>query len=171
MKRRLQDSLVVIGTGILVFGAWTLLKFLLLIFLQDAESQRQFFHMDQEDVPLYIIYIALGIIATFDLGSRLFVYLSARAEGFGRRKGYAYLLIAGIMAILSTLSVITAAQALVAIDAGFFESLVTLTIEGTSAVILVMLIVNSVRLKRLTRATGREAAATATATAETIGTE
>ena len=155
-KRRLQDSLVIIGSGILVFGAWSLIKVILLIYTQDTATQSHFFGLDQEEVPVYVMYLAVGIIAFFDLVSRIFVCISARAEGFGRRKGYVYLVIAGFMALLSTLSVITSATALAALDASFFERIVTLTIEATSVFILVLLIVNSIRLKLLTRKAAQE---------------
>lgn len=150
-KRRLQDSLVIIGSGILVFGAWSLLKVVLLIFTQNVDTVLHLFGLEQDDAPLFVSYTAIGILIFFELVFRLFICLSARAEGFGRRKGYAYLVITGIMAILSTLSVVASAQALAALDASFFDRIVTLTIEATSAFILVLLIVNSIRLKRLTR--------------------
>ena len=140
-----------------MFGAWSLIKVLLLIFMQDVETQRHFFYVDQGKEPMYIVYTAIGIITFLDLASRLFICFSARAEGFGRRRGYAYLVITGLMAILSTLSVITSARALAALDASFFDRIVTLTIEATSVFILVLLIVNSIRLKRLERSTSQEA--------------
>ena len=152
-RRRLQDILVVCGTGIILFGAWTILKLVLLIVTHDEATQRVLLDIDDE-IPLFLMYFMFGLIGIIDILFRCFVGFSARAEGYGRRKAYAYIPLAAFMVVMGVLSVVASAVALVRIDATRFDTISTLIIEATSVLIWATLIVSSVRLKRLDKASG-----------------
>ena len=151
--RRLQDTLVVLGTGVIAFGVWTLVKSILLYTLGNAHFREQM-GQPATAMALEFIYVAVGIGTLCELGFRLYVGLSARAEGFGKRKGWGYIVVVGIMALFSLLSVVVATRALIFLETDAMDFVVTLGIEGTSFVLLVLLIYSSVKLKKIMRATG-----------------
>ena len=150
--RRLQDNLVVLGTGVIVFGVWTIIKMVLLCTL-GSTSLQNLIGPANSDVPMVAFYVALVLAGLFELGMRLFVGLSARSEGFGKRKGYGYLIVVALMILASGVSVVQSTTSLFFLEASFFDYVVTLAIEGTSLVLLVLLVYSSVKLKQLSRAT------------------
>ncbi|MBQ3703725.1 MAG: hypothetical protein II885_13375 [Oscillospiraceae bacterium] len=95
--RRRRINLSTLGTGVVAFGVWNVLKTILYIFT----SHVSFF--DAEDAGAYgavvilIFYAFLGLLLTLDLSLRLYIGLSARAEGRGRRKGSGYIIAAAIL--------------------------------------------------------------------------
>lgn len=95
--RRRRINLSTLGTGVVAFGVWNVLKTILYIFT----SPVSFF--DAEDAGAYgavvilIFYAFLGLLLTLDLSLRLYIGLSARAEGRGRRKGSGYIIAAAIL--------------------------------------------------------------------------
>ena len=153
-RRRLEDTLVVIGTGVVAFGAWTLLKTVLLWVLYGNDVQRMLIDAGT-DLPTIVLYIFSLIPLVFDLALRLFVGFSARAEGNGRHKGPVYLGVAALFALSSALSVGSAAWLLLAWEADLIDTVITIVIEATQLALLVQLIVCSVRLRRMNKEDGQ----------------
>ena len=90
--RRYQNLLTVSGLGVIMFGVWSVLRTILLLFFQQNAVSQAF---NDESVTVRILsYTILAVMLLADSLSRLFVGLSARAEGFGKKKGYAYIVFA-----------------------------------------------------------------------------
>ncbi len=149
--RRLQDTLTVVGVGVLAFGAWTLVKTMLFFFVYDEQAQRQMFQITDE-ITMQTFYIVFVVFALIDLTIRLYVGLSARAEGRGKRKGVFYLIMSGLMAVSSASSIILIALGNSS-SPSVFDLLMTAAIETTSFITLVLMIFCAVRLRRLSRST------------------
>ena len=131
--RRYQNLLTVSGLGVIIFGLWTVLKTILLLFLQEDMVD------DLPDGLFYrvLFFTLIGGVLLIDFLIRLFVGLSARAEGFGKKKGYGYIVVAILIAIASLASLVliffdTA-------DRSILELIVSFIVEATSMIATVEL--------------------------------
>ena len=149
--RRLQDTLVIAGGGVIAFGTWSLVKTALFLVLFDGEELPQlFFH---GDATLVVTYVAIGILLCIDLGVRAFVGLSARSEGRGAKKSPVYLVVAVIAAAVNAASAIAITLGMVVV-LSVFDMVVSIIVEATAIAALVTVVYCSVRLRRLDKASG-----------------
>ena len=95
--RRRRINLSTLGAGVVAFGVWNVLKTMLYIFT----SPVNFVVVDDAGeygaVVSLIFYVLLGLLLALDLSLRLYIGLSARAEGRGRRKGSGYIIAAAVL--------------------------------------------------------------------------
>ncbi len=163
--RRNQSNLIILGTGIIAFGAWTIVRFLFTYFMQldylkaytgnEIKSNllagsKAVVTDEMINTFLTIVLVAILAILVVDIILRLFVGLSARKEGRGNKKGYGYLIAAVILIIIHAVSVV---MDLLSIFEGNYLSLetyISIIVDTSSAIIVIELIVSSVRLKKLT---------------------
>ncbi len=146
--RRYQNLLTVSGLGVIIFGLWTVLKTILLLFLQEDLVD------DLPDGLFYrvLFFTLIGGVLLIDFLIRLFVGLSARAEGFGKKKGYGYIVVAILIAIASLVSLVliffdTA-------DRSILELIVSFIVEATSMIATVELLVAAFTVKKLKKELG-----------------
>ena len=146
--RRYQNLLTVSGLGVIIFGLWTVLKTILLLFMQEDMLD------DLPDGLFYrvLFFTLIGGVLLIDFLIRLFVGLSARAEGFGKKKGYGYIVVAILIAIASLASLVliffdTA-------DRSILELIVSLIVEATSMIATVELLVAAFTVKKLKKELG-----------------
>ena len=99
--RRKQVTLVTLGTGVILFGVWSVVKSLLYFrtnLFKDLDTQ-----VEPELLP-YIKLATVVIVALFvlaDLGIRLKIGRRARAEGMGRRQKNGYLILAALIVLVN----------------------------------------------------------------------
>lgn len=146
--RRYQNLLTVSGLGVIIFGLWTVLKTILLLFLQEDLVD------DLPDGLFYrvLFFTLIGGVLLIDFLIRLFVGLSARAEGFGKKKGYGYIVVAILIAIASLASLV-----LIFFDMGdrsILELIVSFIVEATSMIATVELLVAAFTVKKLKKELG-----------------
>lgn len=146
--RRYQNLLTVSGLGVIIFGLWTVLKTILLLFLQEDMVD------DLPDGLFYrvLFFTLIGGVLLIDFLIRLFVGLSARAEGFGKKKGYGYIVVAILIAIASLVSLV-----LIFFDMGdrsVLELIVSFIVEATSMIATVELLVAAFTVKKLKKELG-----------------
>ena len=146
--RRYQNLLTVSGLGVIIFGLWTVLKTILLLFLQEDMVD------DLPDGLFYrvLFFTLIGGVLLIDFLIRLFVGLSARAEGFGKKMGYGYIVVAILMALASLASLVmiffdTA-------DRSILELIVSFIVEATSMIATVELLVAAFTVKKLKKELG-----------------
>jgi len=146
--RRYQNLLTVSGLGVIIFGLWTVLKTILLLFMQEDMVD------DLPDGLFYrvLFFTLIGGVLLIDFLIRLFVGLSARAEGFGKKKGYGYIVVAILIAIASMASLV-----MIFFDAGdrsILELIVSFIVEATSMIATVELLVAAFTVKKLKKELG-----------------
>ena len=169
--RRYQSVLEVTGRGVIVFGVWSVLKGIMLLTLgavgvdyYGLESSGPM--SSAERIATYIgILIALAI----DLLLRLYLGRSALAESGGKRKSYAYLVVAALFTVTSMTSVAYTAysgfravarngasavvDALTVVDQpGLLDQFASLVLDFTSGVTTLRMVMAAVRVKRLSKA-------------------
>ncbi|MBQ6412094.1 MAG: hypothetical protein IJI19_01255 [Ruminococcus sp.] len=147
--RRLESNLTTIGTGIIAFGFWGFLKFILSYLFLGAQSVG----IDGDE---YITVIAIFVWAVAILIPLVYLWIgmSARAEGRGKRKSALYLFMVGWIIFVSTIAILMELYSLSKLK-DWFEIIVTLIIDLTRYVFLIELMVYSVTLRKLRKEQSR----------------
>ena len=146
--RRYQNLLTVSGLGVIIFGLWSVLKTILLLFLKEGILKE----LPDDTIVRVIVFAFLGGVLLVEFLIRLFVGLSARAEGFGKKKGYAYIVVAILMALASVASLV-----LLFFDTNdqpIGELIVSVIVEATSLVVTIELLVAAFTVKKLKKELG-----------------
>ena len=146
--RRYQNLLTVSGLGVIIFGLWSVLKTILLLFMKEGILSE----IPDDTFVRVMFFLILGGILLVDVLIRLYVGLSARAEGFGKKKGYGYVVIAILMALASLTSLV-----LIFFDSNeqsIWELIVSVIVEATSLVVTIELLVAAFTVKKLKKETG-----------------
>lgn len=164
MLRRYENTLVILGTGVIMYGLWSVAKTVFLL-LQEARNLRASGALSLAGAQLqggpemarlvtvsgWVVFWVIAVVMIgIDIALRLYVGLSARAEGFGTKKrGSGYLVVAGLMAVLSFA---TAVYTILHIPSGLNDlenNIVTMIVEVTSVIILVEMIRAAWKVKKL----------------------
>jgi len=146
--RRYQNLLTVSGLGVIIFGLWSVLKTILLLFMKEGILSE----IPDDTFVRVMFFLILGGILLIDVLIRLYVGLSARAEGFGKKKGYGYVVIAILMALASLTSLV-----LIFFDTNeqsLWELIVSVIVEATSLVVTIELLVAAFTVKKLKKELG-----------------
>ena len=146
--RRYRNLLTVSGLGVIIFGLWSVLKTILLLFMKEGILSE----IPDDTFVRVMFFLILGGILLIDVLIRLYVGLSARAEGFGKKKGYGYVVIAILMALASLTSLV-----LIFFDTNeqsLWELIVSVIVEATSLVVTIESLVAAFSVKMLKKETG-----------------
>ena len=148
--RRYRNLLTVSGLGVIMLSGWNVLKMILIFVMQRDTIEALFAELSIDAV---VKNVTLGIIVSIilvDSLMRFFVGRSARAEGFGKKKGNAYIVFA-ILLVLGSLSSLI----LVFYDndslasSKILQTAVSVIFEVTSTVVTLELLVSAFTVKKL----------------------
>ena len=160
--RKAQNTLMVVGSGTILFSLWSLFRMAASFFMLRNETMaalREWIHMDdielEEDMVLAVLIIVIAALSVALIAIRAYVGLSAIAEGRGRKKSRLYLVLAFFMIVSSVISVkdIFFPPNNVMLTGAFAQdnSLSTIIIELTSSVMLLEMIVSAFTVRKLRR--------------------
>ena len=112
--RRYQNTLVIIGMGVIMFGVWSVIRTIVLG-LSSSDSALSVISDVLDDnmakstaervaqvILMWLVIAAIGFV----LALRIYVGLSARAEVFGKRRGSGYLIVAIVMIVAYLISIL-----------------------------------------------------------------
>ena len=154
MKKRLrrnQNYLVMIGTGVIILGFWSVIKTVMFLILEPQDITGFSSTIQISGMPIHTSYLILVVLLSIELATRLYVGLSARSEGFGARKGITYVIFAILLSILHLAAIVAS------IASGFrfydnpADAAVSLLMDITSLVTLVELINSVFKVRWLSR--------------------
>ena len=143
-NRRTEDNLFVLGTSVMAFGLWNLIKFTVYFFV-NAEDIKQ---VAGEKYFMFAVIITWTIFFISFL-LRCFIGFSARAEGKGKRKNVFYLVLTGIIIFVNLTLIIFETVYFSTQLEYIFTMIVTLIIDITSFMLLLELMINSIRVRKL----------------------
>lgn len=148
--RRLQDTITIAGTAVIAFSVWSLAKTWLFLSLAGESALRWLLGLlgIGNDALTIAVYASLAAIVIIDLGVRIYVGLSARAEGHGKRKSPLYLVIAVIIALLNISSLCAIA---LGAPSGVppLSMMVSVIIEATAIAALALVVYGGIRLRQM----------------------
>ncbi|WP_405342173.1 hypothetical protein [Ruminococcus sp.] len=145
--RRLENNLVTLGTGIIAFGLWAFIKLILtVLFLGSA-----YFEDSPEEQRLAVI-IATWVVAVLTLLMYVWLGLSARAEGKGKRKKPVYLFVVGMIIVYGFIMILIEVFLMITKFNEIEDPLslfITIIIDVTRMIFLFELIYSSVTLRKI----------------------
>ncbi|MBR2779541.1 MAG: hypothetical protein IKD85_05175 [Firmicutes bacterium] len=160
--RKAQNTLIVVGTGILLLGIWTVLKSLGILFLNRHDivaeiranvESTEIVVSDEEIMLVLLLFAVLYFI--FGLSARWIIGFSAIAEGRGQRRGKIYIPLTVVFIVLNFLEMFNGVWQILATgpseDMPSDSLLVTMIINLTSMIMMTQMLA-SVRLVRRYRA-------------------
>ena len=140
--RRNEDKLVIDGIGVIIFAAWTVIKVILLFWVNEYRPE-----INPEETssiaPLWAVALILLVMLGLLVSPRLYVGFSAIAEGKGKCKKSVYLFVAGlIIAINIGMYIAAAVYQGMNIESVQFsaDGILALVIDLTSLAILIEMI-------------------------------
>ncbi|MCR4589489.1 MAG: hypothetical protein K5668_01545 [Lachnospiraceae bacterium] len=151
--RRYEDDLNVSGTGVVILGAWSVIRALIEI----ATNAKEIFKTAEINtffekvVAVVIILGVIGIISFIIMKVYLYIGLNAMraAKGKPHKKGYlAAAIIITVISVLSLSSYIDNIQVLKNID----TTIASFLVDITTIYILILVIVSSFRIKKIKKA-------------------
>lgn len=172
--RKSQSTLVIVGTGIMMFGIWTAVKSFGVALLRQAENVQEIMSDMSESVPdikpetAFIVMLAFtALYVLIELGVRVFVGMSAIAEGLGHKKGWAYIIWTYLLVFIDLQVVLLEVAGIITIigvQTGVFNlnvnmedvthtSVITaLIIDLTSLVMMIQMLVSARRVRKYRKA-------------------
>ena len=158
MRRRRSD-LRILGSGVIAFNLWSLIKpFLLVLLASESLNQSAAPSTLPFALPtgnwLIVLAVLILIAIPLDIALRFYVGYSARAEGLGKRKGMAYVVIAFILFAIQVLGTLETFRQLIMtgiLSGGFLNAFAAALLESSSMVILGELAFTALKVKNLTK--------------------
>ena len=147
--RRLENNLVTLGTGVIAFGIWSVLKVAFEFFLGGT--------VIDADVPEELrgytpaILIVFWVFTAIELAVRIYIGVSSRADGMRKRKSKAYLVWSIVLMIDLFLTAFIDFYIYAFMLNSFATTIITLLIDGTSFFITLDLFLFAVRVRKLRR--------------------
>ena len=148
--RRYQNLLIVSGSGVIIFGIWSVLKAVMLVL-----SNTQMLTVSTEELPDGMIYrvifygIFIGFLI-FVIVFRLIIGLSARSVGFGKKNRWFYLILAFGLLFVDLFMVIY--EVVIFFTEFLIDTAVAVIVDATSTYTVIELIIASFKVKKLTKA-------------------
>ena len=158
LMRRSQNTLIVVGTGTILFSVWTVVKTLssfvllkdeVIVSIRNTADEVGFILSEQQ--LFYIVLVIMLIFLILFLAVRTYIGRAAISEGRGVRRRKGYLILATIMIIINTAAV--AANYLLPESHEYLgefstnNSLPALIIEVTSLIMMAEMVFAALRLR------------------------
>lgn len=165
--RRLQSILSTSGFGVIIFSVWSIIR----VFLRDAftapaaeeipvensaelaELEEMLGEIDFDPGMLITFFLIIFGITALVVGLRLFVGFSARAEGKGKKKSIAYVIIAGILIPYQVYMVLNTFLA-PGVTYGVIDTIVTVVLDVSSLISVVELFIAAIMIRRMRKRDG-----------------
>ena len=160
--RRDENTLSVVGSGLIVFGIWSVVKALLhgtASYSKMLEEVRlegtDLSELGLGDLSWVVAGAAVAIVLIvlfLDLAIRVYVGMSARAECKGEKQGRKYLVLSVLLLILSGVYICSFVMVLFSGSDQVMDADAAILVELTSFVTLLQMIISAVRVRRARRA-------------------
>ena len=148
--RRLEVNLVTMGTGVAVFGLWTIIRCALTLFVFDDQIEG----LVPAEMKL-AVYIVVGVIVAVISLIQIYVGFSARGEGKGKHKSVVYLVFAGIGLFIDIVVSVPQIPALFT-ENDWVTGAATLIVEFTSIVCTLIMMTSGIRLRKIKKSMSPE---------------
>ena len=150
--RKNQDTLKIVGLGVIAFGAWSIVKSILYTTAQWSSIKEEIVVPEANETIAKMVYIfMIAVTMVVEIAVRLYIGRSAIAEGKGERRRPGYVVVAFLITGVGlTLTVTAFAVPGIRVELNP-ELLVSLFVEITSAVVTFEMCWSAVRVRRLRR--------------------
>ena len=153
--RKNRSRLRIFGGGVIAFTLWSLLKPLLLSLMLEPDEPAAPIEVSELSNSVLIFVLVLILLDVLLAGTRIFIGLSARAEGRGKPKGKTYVVFAFLIFSIQFLLLIFTVVQLIrgeSEDQTVLDAAGALIVEVGSVVTMGETAVTAVRVKKLAAA-------------------
>lgn len=155
--RRNLNILVVLGTGVMMFGAWGVIKLIAQVLLgysiyDPAELE------ELGPIGSLLFYFIMAFILSLDVILRLYAGLRARREGHGKKTGAGHLVVSVILILGSIISIIAVIWNIMTLTGEQDENFIGLFMELSSLVVTLEVFIASISVRRYRKKYPGEAA-------------
>ena len=153
--RKNRSRLRIFGGGVIAFTLWSLLKPLLLSLMLEPDEPAAPIEVSELSNSVLIFALVLILLDVLLAGTRVFIGLSARAEGRGKPKGKTYVVFAFLIFSIQFLLLIFTVVQLIrgeSEDQTVLDAAGALIVEVGSVVTMGETAVTAVRVKKLAAA-------------------
>ena len=145
-RRKDENTLVVIGGGVICFGVWSIIKTILHMIYNRAEFFGGWNDLERAERIFSIVFTILVLL--MDLLIRVYVGRSAQAEGRGQKKGSLYLVLAALLSLISVASLAFLIGYSDLADVSLPDSIISVVVELTAVITQVEMIVAAICVRR-----------------------
>lgn len=149
--RKLENNLITLGTGVIVFGFWSFIKFILTAVATGSQMWE-----DIDEGSKTTVIIATWIFVILYALVYLWVGMSARAEGNGKHKRIFYLIVIGTIAAFSIIIIAVEILGIIYLNTSIGTMIITLIIDATRMVFLIELLCSAIKLRKLKKLKSKE---------------
>lgn len=150
--RRLENNVITLGTGIIAFSIWALLKYAM-TFFSDLS------YADEMSAGARVIFFASVIVISLtDVLFHFYIGVSARSEGKGKKKTPLYLVLSALIIMVYLLGIAFEIY-LLFFSKNYFTLFVTTLVDVTSTIIFIEMFVYAVQLRGIRRQKRKKEAA------------
>lgn len=144
--RRNQNTLVVLGTGVILFGFWGIVKIIAQILLGfQLFEPGTLDDLDAGGIVFVIFFVAL--VLSTDVILRLYAGLRARREGHGKKTGVGHLIVLVLLIAGSVASVVIIIFNIMSASGDLADNIAALFVELSSLVISLEVFMASVSVR------------------------
>lgn len=150
--RKNQDTLKIVGLGVMAFGAWSIVKSILYTTAQWSSIKEEIVVPEANETIAKMVYIfMIAVTMVVEIAVRLYIGRSAIAEGKGERRRPGYVVVAFLItAIGLTLTVTAFVVPGIRMELNL-DLLASLFVEITSAVVTFEMCWSAIRVRKLRR--------------------
>ncbi len=148
--RRYEDDLNVSGTGVVILGAWSVIR----VLFEMAMNAKDFFGLAEIDtfsdkvITVVVILVGIAIISFIIMKVHLYIGLNAMRAAKGQPHKEGYLVAAVIVTVLSVLSLFTYKDDTKIID-NIDTTVASILVDLTTIYIFIVVIISSFRIKKI----------------------
>ena len=144
--RKDRNVLNIAGTGVMLFGIWSVIKTYTTFFEAPAKMFEGIDELSEMDMTeIILLSCTLAMVLSFDLLIRLYVGLKSRAESKGKKAGSLYLLVTIFLSIASLGFFILEVFSFVGQPE--LSTIAEMIVELTSLIIQIELLISAIRIK------------------------
>ncbi len=147
--RRRRNELYNLGTGVLVFGLWSVAKTLMYLLLTPPNLELYTLSPKLRN-HLALLLVCFVLLTTFaELGIRAYLGLSARAEGLGKRRKMSYVVLAFCQAAASLFIGVFFLTQMESTERGRLDTIVSMAVDLSSTIIMAEMAFTALKVKKL----------------------
>ncbi|MCR4604996.1 MAG: hypothetical protein K5639_03250 [Eubacterium sp.] len=149
--RRLSINLITLGTGVIVFGLWSFIRFALTVFVYNDGIVDL---IPPELKP--VIYSFLMVFAIIIFLLEFYIGFSARKDGKGKRKSIAYIIVTGFVVVTYITVDVFDIFRLFSNESGLVYAVSSVIIEITATICIAEMMISSIMLRSIRKKQKKE---------------
>ncbi len=153
--RRNMNTLVVLGTGIMLFGFWGIIKLIAQVLMGYQIFDPALFDGYEPGLIVFTMFFTAAVLS-IDVILRLYAGLRAVRDGLGKKTGIGHLIVAVMLIIGSALSIFIVTFGILTANGDLEENFVSLFMELSSLVITLEVFMASISVRRYRKNNGKE---------------